>query len=180
MRNPSREVEEFVIESLGREISDVEFVDNGVDYYVRDKGEARKVGRNVRSRFGGEFDLSSTLYTKDHQTSKEVYRDTVLVRIPNFSLGDVVRVDDKLIRITGMGKKVSGDDLETGKKEIFEYPEEAEVLEEKETRVVQTEPHLEVLHPDTYQATQPRNEAEEELRVDDQVEVVVSDGVWII
>ena len=67
-----------------------------------------------------------------------------------------------------------------GDKEIFEYPEHVKVLEEKETRVVQVEPEVEVLHPETYQSTQTMNEPDRDLEIDEKINVVVSDGVWIV
>ncbi len=180
LRNPTLQAEEYLLKSLAEEISRAEKVNNGVDYYISDKKKAKKVGRQMRDRFGGEFKVSPSLYTRDSQTSKEVYRLSVLVRIPEFQKGDVVKVNDKIVRITGLGKKVTGDNLDTGKKEVFDYDESFEMLEVKESRVVQVNPKLKVLHPENYQATNLQNEPDRDFEVDEEIKVVAPNGVYIV
>ncbi|WP_297438050.1 60S ribosomal export protein NMD3 [Thermococcus sp.] len=64
--------------------------EEGLDFYMGSKGSARKLAQAIRDRFGGTINEAYELVGIDRQTSKEVYRTSVRVRIPKFQRGDVV------------------------------------------------------------------------------------------
>jgi nonsense-mediated mRNA decay protein 3 len=93
-----REVEDIVsqkIDEIMRKdrmgfIQDTIEKDEGLDFYMGSKGSARKLAQAIRDRFGGTINEAYELVGIDRQTSKEVYRTSVSVRIPKFQRGDVV------------------------------------------------------------------------------------------
>ncbi len=65
----------------------------GLDFYVGSKKAARKVAQSIVDRMGGRITEAYELVGMDRQTSREVYRTSVTVRIPKFREGDVVKDD---------------------------------------------------------------------------------------
>ncbi|WP_456421092.1 60S ribosomal export protein NMD3 [Thermococcus sp.] len=91
-------VEEKVDEIMRKDrmgfIQDTIEKDEGLDFYMGSTSAARKVAQAIRERFGGTISEAYELVGLDRQTSREVYRTSVSVRIPKFRSGDIV-VDKK-------------------------------------------------------------------------------------
>ncbi len=180
LRNPTDEAIAFLDKSLGSELSKVEKVRNGLDFYVKDKKIAEVKARKVRDRFGGAFNVAASLHTRNHQTSKDLYRLSILIRMPNFKKGEVLKIDSDLFRINGLGKKVDVLNLKNWKKKVLNYPEKFEILKPVKAQVVRILPEVEVLHPSTYQPVTLLNKPREDLEIDSLVDVIIDDGVYFI
>lgn len=127
LRNPTKELIDFVRWDVKRK-GDVSVakqvkVVNGIDFYISDQRYTLGLGRRLQRQFKGELKTSKKLYSMDRFTGKRIYRVTVLFRLPKFKKGDIVKWKGKKIRIRFLGKKVSGVELETGKKVSFGYGE---------------------------------------------------------
>ncbi|ASI98128.1 60S ribosomal export protein NMD3 [Thermococcus celer] len=64
--------------------------EEGLDFYMGSTSSARKLAHAIRERFGGTISEAYELVGVDRQTSREVYRTSVSVRIPKFRKGDIV------------------------------------------------------------------------------------------
>lgn len=64
----------------GVQISKEVFHKYGIDIYVTDQKFARNLGQKLKKVFKGELKITKTIHTRDRQTSREVYRGTVLFR----------------------------------------------------------------------------------------------------
>lgn len=53
----------------------------GIDFYITSYRFAAAIGRNLKKRFNGDLVISKQLYSVNRQTSKFVYRVTVLFRL---------------------------------------------------------------------------------------------------
>lgn len=179
LRNPSEEAIFFIADRLREHVSRIDNVTNGYDIYIQDKRVGRRVAKQTQQEFGGEMNVSSTLHTRDHQTSKELYRDTVLIRLPDFQQGDFIRIDGEVYEVTGIGKQVSLRDIRSDKRSVRDYPEQFEHVEPEQTRVVQNKPHVEVLHPETYQAVELQN-SRDDLQVQEKIDVIDHKGLWLV
>jgi NMD protein affecting ribosome stability and mRNA decay len=141
----------------------------GVDLFMTNKTQMRILGQKLVNHFGGELSLNAQLFSHNHETSKDIYRLNVLVKLAPFKVGEVIAFDrsssrgkilkKQFIKVTSLGKLIHGLDLETGKQEAFEikYATEIKTIPIRETTVVATIPELLVLDPDTYQEVVPRN-----------------------
>ncbi|MBW3018279.1 hypothetical protein KY325_03910 [Candidatus Woesearchaeota archaeon] len=120
IRNPNEEVLEFVIRQFEKSehfIAKIEQVKGGVDFYSSDNKFSKKVGKLLYEQFGGELKESAKLFTRDKMTGKNVYRVNILYRCPEFVKGDLVRIDNKTIKVVSMRKDVlKGIDEEHNKK----------------------------------------------------------------
>ncbi len=74
------------------------------------------LGKRLKPKFNGELTVTSKLFSRNKQTSKEVHRTNVLFRMRTYKVGDIVESRGRKVKIKTLGKKVSGVDMETGKK----------------------------------------------------------------
>lgn len=126
LRNPSQKLVNFVEKELERKnikVAKVEEVKNGLDYYLPDSKLTQNLGRELQKRFGGILKVSRKLHTVSKETSKRVYRLTVLFRKPDFEIGDVIHYKDRDYRINDLGKQVFVSDVETGKRRKITFKE---------------------------------------------------------
>ena len=84
IRNPKPEVIEFVNVAIAKAenifVNKTVEVRGGIDFYMSSKKFLRKLGLNLNKRFPGEFNQSAQLFSRNNQTSKEVFRLNVLFR----------------------------------------------------------------------------------------------------
>lgn len=86
LRNPKAEVEKFIEKMLdeirwkGIYATSIKEVRGGKDYYITSKSFLRKIGKELKKRFDGDFNESAQLFSRNHQTSKDIYRLNVLFR----------------------------------------------------------------------------------------------------
>jgi nonsense-mediated mRNA decay protein 3 len=86
IRSAPEDVHEAVIKAVreagakGVFVSRVASTKNGKDYYLSSKRFTVNLGRKLKKRFKGQIKLSRKLYGKDRQTSRLLYRVTVLYR----------------------------------------------------------------------------------------------------
>ncbi|MGM5480430.1 MAG: NMD3-related protein [Nanobdellota archaeon] len=138
----------------------------GVDLYLTDKNAIQQIARQLQQRFGGELNIGAKLFTRNHQTSKDVYRLNVFLKFPDYTKGDVisyfkVKEPDKprYMKVTGVGKTVFGKNLLSGKQENFQ-PQRVNTISIcplQKTTVSSTQPQLAVLDPEDYQEVIPAN-----------------------
>lgn len=86
------------------------------DFQLTSTKYMRQLGKRLKARFNGGLTETVKLFTRDKQTSKEVYRTNVLFRLWQYKVGDVVESRGRKVKIKTIGKRVSGVDVETGKK----------------------------------------------------------------
>ncbi len=93
-------------------ISELKESKEGYDFYIGSAKAARKAVNIVRTKFGGSLKESPKLYGRD-KSGKELYRITYLLRLPGFSVGDIIEDKGKLYQITGLkGNSITLFDLE--------------------------------------------------------------------
>ncbi|WP_456369035.1 60S ribosomal export protein NMD3 [Thermococcus sp.] len=93
--------------------------EEGLDFYMGSTSAARKLAQAIRERFGGKISEAYELVGMDRQTSREIYRTSVSIRIPKFRKGDIVRDDRGVVyevrKVDGKGLELLN--LSTGKSE---------------------------------------------------------------
>ena len=184
LRNPSKEAIEFIENYVAKQrdrmnITKKDVVRNGLDFYLTERKAGPKLARLVSENFGGEVKVAEKLFSIDHQTGKEVYRVNALVRLPDFKVGDVLIIENRIIKITSLGPKLTGQNLSNGKSDHFDYSAlEYSPVETFEAVVSKTYPELEIIHPETYQSVKVKNTAKvskKKVRV-----AVMGDDVWLV
>jgi len=125
LRNPTKEVIQYtknMIKEDGRAFIAKELkVKNGIDLYLSSQKFMQVIGKELQRKFGGEYNISRKLFTLKRQTSKQVYRVTVLFRLHDFKIGDVIKTRGRFIKVTRIENKVYGLDVDSGKKISVDY-----------------------------------------------------------
>ncbi len=170
IRNPHQEVIEYIERTIkthqkkGVFVTKTQKTKSGIDYYLTDINYTKGFAQGLKAKFGGELKISPRLHTRDKQTSREVYRVSALLRLPDFKKGDVVLVETKPVLITNMGKKIMAKDLLSKKQIAIDIKKQKpKALEVYKTSVSKIHPGLEVIHPETYQSTKIENPKKLEL-----------------
>ena len=145
---------------------------------------AQKIG----AKFGAQVSMHPQLFSRNHQTSKDIYRLNVLVVVPKFMAGDIISFDYPkkgrlTVQLKSMGKISHGVNLQSHKNVGFELKncENIEIHPKIPTSVSSIHPSIGVLDPETYQEEYPI--APEHLTLQIGQEVLVAktpQGLYIV
>jgi len=126
----------------------------GLDYYLGHKSRAAAIARRIADAFAAAMDVSYTL--TGMRDGQEVYRNTIVVRIPSYNKNDFVELDKKVFKIIEMGKRVTLRDLRTGASYRAYRSEMANItvlpVEKHDAVVVShSKSELQILDPETFE-----------------------------
>jgi len=166
----------------GMFINNVKRQPEGFDLYMSNKRIAQSLGRELQEKYGGVFKASPRLQTRNHQTSKNVYRMNILVKLPDFVKGDIILTDDgNVLRVDKLGKKIKLYDLDKGTNIVIDYEKlKYHILKKHSTYVSKVQPGLEVINPFDYQSSMVKNNPERRPDLGAEVQVVVHKGIYIL
>ena len=127
LRNPNDEVLDFIAKEVKEKgnvfIAKTKNTNNGIDLYISSQRFLRTLGNKLQERFSGHLEVSTRLHTRNRMTSRDVYRVSLLFKLPDFKKGDIVKYKGDQIKIIGMAKKVLAKDIKTGKKLTLSFKE---------------------------------------------------------
>jgi len=158
-------------------------VRNGFDIYLTKRGYIHELARELLNKFGGETKASKKLFSRDKLRSRDIYRINVLFRQSKFRKGDILNIDNELFKVRNIDKNITLINIKTGKKTLVipKYLKVKAAEEVKETIISLVFPHVEILHPETFQSVKPENIKNKKFKVNQKVRVVVLDGkVWLV
>ncbi len=127
LRNPSQEIIDFIDKEILKYHDKNAFcikiieVKNGIDYHFSSGAFTKRLGHSLRQRFGGQLIETSRLVTRSKETSKDLYRVTVLFRVPDFKKGDIVNFKGHESIVLNLGNRVYIRDTKTNRKQQAKY-----------------------------------------------------------
>jgi NMD protein affecting ribosome stability and mRNA decay len=86
LRTTNKDVLSFVEQQLKRAedkgifVAKIEQHKNGLDYYITSKAYIKKISKELKKRFKGEVKETAKLFSRNRQTSKDIYRTTTLFK----------------------------------------------------------------------------------------------------
>jgi len=160
------------IEKTGKVfISKEKILKDGIDLYISSNKYLVSLGKKLHISYGAEIKMSKKLFSRNRQTSKEVYRVTVLARLQDYGAGDIIVKKNSLLMIRNIQrKKISGIDLATfNRKSISGSPDEILPTENiHNVLITKRKPSMEILDPGTFQSERvcnPHNIKEDHVRI---------------
>ncbi len=184
VRDAGRETMDAVmamVEAKEARIAKIINIKGGCDIYFEDRRALLSIGEALRKTLGGTLKKSRKLHTFDRQSSKRVYRVSVLFRPLPFKERDVVVIEREPVLIRSVGQNVRGFNLAKAKPVTFNPPSQSvETLSVEKTVVSSTYPCIEVIHPSTFQAVPARNPLGFGVKPGEKVRVVVFGDVYIV
>ena len=126
LRNCTEEALDFVALLIEKEKGKVWVakevkIKGGVDLYLSSNKFLKKAGKLLKSKFSGILKSSSKLYSQDRNTGKEIYRGTILFRMPDFKKGDEGTLKGDKVKIISIGNKIAVKDLISGRKKQYKF-----------------------------------------------------------
>jgi len=126
----------------------------GLDYYLGDKSRAAAIARRIADAFNAAMDVSYSL--TGMRDGQEVYRNTILVRIPSYGKDDFVELDNKVFQVMEIGKRVTLRNLQTGASHRVYRSKMVDIpvlpVEKQDAVIVsRTESELQILDPETFE-----------------------------
>ncbi len=121
LRDTQDETRDYVEEEIKQQhihVAKTVALRNGVDIYLGDSKFTRNVGKALQLKFGGEYVVTATLFSK--KDGKEIYRLTVLFRGLPFRKGDMIEYKGDPCRVLVLGKEIIIQS-KTGKKIHVKY-----------------------------------------------------------
>ena len=133
-KNLDREIDEIEkivkrkLEEMNSFISKKESRREGIDYYIGSKKAAAAAAKEIKAAFNATSKKSSSLVgMKD---GKELYRDTYMVRLPEYDKESFFKEGEKLYRVIGVGNKIEMEALDGSRKSV--YKDEIEKMKKVE------------------------------------------------
>ncbi len=94
LRETTPEVVDFVVADVAAQdgvfIAKQTGSRGSIDMKISSARYLRRLGKKLDQRFRGELTITSKLFTRNKQTSKEVHRVTVLFKLRNYNVGDII------------------------------------------------------------------------------------------
>ncbi|MFH1917213.1 MAG: NMD3-related protein [Nanoarchaeota archaeon] len=152
---------------------------NGVDLYVTDKRKMNNMAHKIRNQFGGIISANPQLFSRNSQTSKDIYRLNVLIELPHFDKGDVIIWHGEPVLVTTLAT-ISGTSLATGKRVKITYAKDLPILQVHKTTISHIQP-LEAIHPETYQSEPIQNKPTKKYSLGEKIKVVIHNkGLYLL
>jgi len=129
-----------------------EKIKDGMDFYIGNKKVAHSIAMELKNIYKAEYKSSSSLVgMKDGQ---EIYRDTYLVRLPEYKVGTFIKLNNTIYRIESMGKKIELRSLSGERKYVYRNEiKKAKILDinEREATIIHEDKNeIYVMDPETY------------------------------
>jgi len=140
----------------------------------------QKLGKKLILRFGGELKTSPKLFSRNRQTSKDIYRLNVYFRPSELKKDDFITYKNQVYKIVSLSKKMNVKELLSNKNSVIKYDSEIKKVEPiYKTIVSKVKPVIEILDPETYQSTPVKNS--KDVKMGEKVKVIkVSREFWLV
>jgi len=120
LRNPNPELYAYVKKAIkdrkgiwvAKEIPQKD----GTDLYLSSQRFLQVIGKRLNEDFIGQLKVSNRLFSKNHLTSRNVYRINVLFRLAAFKRGDEAEVLGRQVKILAVKRLVQVQDVKNGEK----------------------------------------------------------------
>lgn len=78
------QIEQFIVANINKRndaaITKVEVIKTGIDFYISSQRYARALGTSIKRKFKGKLVVSKQIFGRNRNSSKVLYRATVLFR----------------------------------------------------------------------------------------------------
>ncbi len=137
-------------------LSKIEYIHGGVDFYIGSSNISRQLARELQKHFNAKLKESSSLVGR--RDGRDVYRTTILIRLPEYRDGDFIKLDNRVYLIKKIHfKTVTVQELKTGEKIKLEHQklEDCSILGNKDlvfdaVLVLDSAKEVQVLDPENY------------------------------
>lgn len=153
----------------------------GFDVKFRSIQKVRKQVNDFLEKFGGNYDFSTQLFSRNKLTSKDILRTNIRYNAPSFNKGEVVKINNNFLKILSTKNKVVAQNLFSNEKKVLSldpFKEKYEVIKPLKAQIIKIYPELSVLHPQTFEETPIKGVVPKimvsKLKIGDSIDVVIA------
>ncbi len=125
LRNPCKAVLDYIAQRIAEtprvRIAKEKNISGGRDIYFSDKRFLLNLGQKLKQKFKAYLETSVRLHSVNRTTSRNVYKLTVLIRIPTFRVGQVISLHGQQMKVLEIKRKVKLKEVKSGKKYLFNF-----------------------------------------------------------
>ena len=137
-------------------------VAQGIDFEITDQTYAKVLARKLKEQFGARVSKNEKLFSRSSQTSKDIFRLAVKIELPSFTNADMITFGHNHFQVSSVKKTLSVINLQTGQKTSLpiedSFKTKYEVVQKCTAEITRIRPHLEVLHPETFESVPLENQ----------------------
>ncbi|HPJ84117.1 MAG TPA: 60S ribosomal export protein NMD3 [Methanothrix sp.] len=167
-------------------IQETKDVKGGIDLVVGSTAQGRSIAKAIQERFGGNVQESYKLVGM--RDGKNVYRTSILVRLPRLKAGDLIRARGAFLEVRGFeGKRTACTSLKDGATVYLSEDDSEDVIvignrssAERAVVVAADRDVLEVLDPESYRTVSASRPRILEAKPGDEVEFLRFRGDLIL
>ena len=184
LRNVPKEIIDYVLDRFESQkvgIAKIVKLKTGIDIYSASNKFSKKIAHYLYKNYGGEIKENPKLFSRDSQTGKNIYRMNILFRCPDYLPGEVIKVNDQIIKISSLSTDIlKGTNLSTMKRTAVKLGKRPKVEKVPvfETQVIKSRPNVEIMDPETYQSVEVSNSVK--CKSGDLVKVAKDDNQFYV
>ncbi len=165
---------------INKEVPLDKYSTRDIDLYLTNQTYAKTLAEKIRKNFGGVIKKNAKHFSLNWQTTKTLYRLNILIQLPNYSKGDVIKEQNHLYKIISLGDKIHVEDLKTRHKTSLAYKDSYDILHPVIFQVIKRYPEYEVLDPNTYYQARLMN-PDNTLEINQKIKVVMDGSeAWMV
>lgn len=176
-------VKNYIIKTKELNIAKITGPDENPDIYFGSKKALKDISTKLINHFGGWMETNAKLFSQDKQTSKEIFRINILVKIAKFQPKDVIKINDATYLVTSVSDIINMIDLANEKKSTLKMTRELSELKPLKKYpliITQTQPEIKGLNPITYEETRLENPLKLTNTPGQKVKAVITDKIYIV
>ena len=173
--------EEIITKPENYDIKSIDLTQFGFDVKFRSIQKVRKDITQFIDTFGGDYDFSTQLFSRNRLTSKDILRTNIRYNAPSFYKGEVIRLENDFYKIISTKNKIIVKELFSNQKiqlHIDPFKDKYEIISPINAQVIKTYPNISVLHPKTFEETQLEGNLSKtmisKLKIGEQIEVIIA------
>ena len=125
LRNPTEEILDFVDKAIKKDenvwIAKKKEQKNGIDLYLSSNKFLKAIAKKLKNSFSGELIETSTLFSRNRLTQKELRRGCILFRYYKVKRGDIITVRSEKYKVISIGKDILVKNLKSNVKSRMNF-----------------------------------------------------------
>lgn len=155
--------------------------DEGKDLWLTSKKDMSVFSDKLQRKYGCVVVKSAKLFSRNKQTSKNIYRLNILVKFPEFMEGSIIFVNNKIAKVLQLRRQIKALDLKTGKTFGFFLKDGPKILKTQSTVVSKIRPQLTILDPENYEEVNVANPLiTDKTKSGDKVSVILHENKYYL
>ncbi|MBT3408714.1 hypothetical protein HOC99_04710 [Candidatus Woesearchaeota archaeon] len=185
-QNIKEKIKEIIIDYRAQ-INKMVELENGIDFYVLNKKLLPNMGNLILNKIVGEEKISATLFSRNNQTSKDIYRLKYLTKLKNLFLFDYIEYNGEVYQIIKIKKKnlIAKNIINNQNTNLYNNIADINKINEfLEAEVIRIQPNIQILDPIDFSVKNIINESEQikqKLNYDSKVNIIrLEDKIYIV